>query len=113
MIRTNTDGSELFNGEEEFILTDQVDFGFRGAYGEESVWMPSYMLDDYPDFNVPDSLHNKNPYRQMLIDAASGSYSGASSDATDFISLYNPDWGETAEFDTPRYDRPTVWTSTT
>merc|ERR1719334_1849477 len=120
MMRTDENGDETFNGESEFILKGKVDFGgFVGAYGEESVWVPSYVLDDEPDFFIPDALRENDEYRERLIDAAAGTYDGAL-DATDFVELYTemytvPDAEGVITpnpYDLPTDSRPIVWTST-
>jgi len=111
MMRTNGSGHETFNGESEFILEGEVDFGgFVGAYGEESVWVPSYVLEGEPDFFIPTALRENDDYRAQLMAAAAGTYEGASADATDFVAKYNATWPSFA-FDAPTYDVPTVWTS--
>jgi len=112
MMRTDAEGAETFNGESEFILEGRVDFGgFVGAYGEESVWVPSYVLEDNADFFIPAALRAKEQYREMLIAAATGTYEGAANDSTDFVAMYG--WNATAkyDFDRPTADVPTVWTS--
>jgi len=108
MMRTDANGEETFNGESEFILTGEVDFGgFVGAYAEESVWVPSYVLTDDADFFVPTSMRDNSDYRERLIAAAMGQYENASADATDFVKKYE----NATDFDVPTYDTPTVWTS--
>merc|ERR1719486_899144 len=107
MLRTDGTGLETFNGESEFILEGRVDFGgFVGAYGEESVWVPSYVLRNASDFFIPASLRDNAEYRAQLIAAATGAYDGAAG-ATDFVALY----ADSADFDAPTNATPTVWTS--
>merc|ERR1719486_595509 len=107
MLRTDGTGLETFNGESEFILEGRVDFGgFVGAYGEESVWVPSYVLRNSSDFFIPASLRDNAEYRAQLIAAATGAYDGADG-ATDFVALF----ADSADFDAPTNATPTVWTS--
>jgi len=108
MLRTDGSGQETFNGETEFINEGTVDFGGSvGATGEEGLWVPSYMFEDNPDFIIPSSLRDNAEYRAQLINASMGTYEGASEDATDFVALY----ADSANFDSPTYTTPTVWTS--
>merc|ERR1712121_462449 len=87
MMRTDANGDETFNGESEFILKGVVDFGgFVGAYGEESVWVPSYVLVDEPDFFIPAVLRENHEYRERLMNAASGYYgANGTAEGTDFV----------------------------
>jgi len=108
MMRTDEAGNEVFNGESEFILEGKVDFGgFVGAYGEESVWVPSYVLESDADFFIPASLRTSTDYRARLMAAAAGTYDGAAVGASDFVKMYE----NATDFDVPVYEVPTVWTS--
>eukprot|EP01084_Bolivina_argentea_P213100 362054_1 len=122
LVRTNSDGEETFNGETDYILPGLIDFGgFVGAYGEESIWVPKYFVEQYTDGFIPHSILTTTLYRELMINASANG-------ATDYINKYNTtgvynishpvyynrtrvNWTDPVPFDRPTYDKPIVWGS--
>jgi len=72
-----------------------------------SVWVPQYMVDNYTDFFLPQSILENSIYREMLIN-------GSANAGTDYIAKYsNETWRNITGnyYDKPNYDIPTVWGS--
>jgi hypothetical protein len=103
LYRTSADGTVVFDGKTDYVLTSKIDFGgFIGAYGEESIWLPTYWVEQHPKHLVPQEVRDNAEYREALINASANG-------PTDYIKKYN----HSNYFDTTSYDRPVVWGSTT
>lgn len=111
-------GEKELDAEIEFIIPGSVDFGGSvGPYGEESLWMPQYIVDEYPDFIIPESIRDNAMYRELLINASRGIGGNCDNETlnalwgncTDFIPMYVNTTGNL--WDDPTYDRPPVWGS--
>lgn len=118
IFKYNADGSEFFNAETEFIIPGTIDFGGSvGPYGEESVWVPQYLVEEYPDIIVPESIKDNAMYRELLINASMGiggycqdpAHTSVYGNCSNYIAMYAGRAGN--PFDEPTYDRPTVWGS--
>eukprot|EP01084_Bolivina_argentea_P213099 362053_1 len=126
LVKTSYDGSVLFDGKTDYVLSGLIDFGgFVGAYGEESIWLPKYWVEANPKHIVPEEIKNDLIFRQALINGSAGR---SANGAIDYIAKYNTtgvynishpvyynrsrvNWTDPVPFDRPNYDRPTVWGS--
>lgn len=93
IVRRDSDGQILFNGKTDYILPGKVDFGgFVGAISEEAIWIPRYLLENYTDFYIPQTLRDNDQYRQMIIDTVTN----GGLEGTDYVSKFTPNDNGTA-----------------
>ena len=101
----NSDKSVKFDFKNEYVLPGKVDFGgFVGAYGEISVYVPTYWAEEHPTHVIPFVIANDTEYREALM-------AGSSQGTTDWVAKYLSDRNGSQGFDTPAYDKPIIWGS--
>jgi len=121
VVKYSADGSEFFNAETEFIIPGTVDFGGSvGPYGEESVWVPQYLVEEYPDIIIPHSIRDNAMYRELLINGSKGigglcqneTHTAIHGNCTNYYEMYvNGSGSSSYPFDLPTDSKPVVWGS--
>lgn len=102
LVRTNYDGTVSFDGRNDYVLPGHIVMSYSGCFGEESIWMPQYYVEQDPYSIVPSKIRDNAELREKLMNATKNG-------PTNYNELYNT----SSAYDRTNESRPIVWGSAT